>query len=94
MKKLFILAITLLLTSCAHDVNQSTGMNIVEYMSVTGGTHGFISDEDRGKVGTIREFRYKGHEYIQFDIITSHNGRCGIVHNPDCPCYDSVVVNH
>lgn len=87
MKKLLFLAAALLLTGCASDVNKSTGVSVVEYMSVKGGCHGFISDADRGKVATVREFRYNGHEYIQFDMVASHGGRCGVVHNPDCSCH-------
>lgn len=38
----------------------------------------------------IKEFKYKGHEYIEF---VTHEGRYSngtIVHSPDCPCLDDV----
>lgn len=91
MKKLLFLALFTIMTGCVHDVNTDTGMAVIEYTSTQGNCHGFISEGDRGKVGSVKEFKYKGHDYIQFDIIASHGGRCGIVHNPDCPCSNDSI---
>ena len=91
MKKLLFLALFGIMTGCAHDVNTDTGMDVIEYTSIQGNNHGFISENDIGKIRAVREFKYKGHDYIQFDIIASHGGRCGIVHNPDCPCSNDSI---
>lgn len=36
-------------------------------------------------------FEFNGHEYIRF-YFTMH--QCGVVHNPDCPCYNLHKFNH
>lgn len=82
MKKiLFALAVLLSVSCCRVQEHHS-----VEYTYDTGQQHGFIQDNSRGKICRIQEFKYKGHQYIQFDAISSHGGRCGIVHDPDCHC--------
>ena len=88
MKKLLIFSALILLASCAHEVNTRTGTTVVEYTNQIGDPRGFIPESERGKIGAIKEFRYNGHDYIQFDIVSSHGGRCGIVHNPDCQCHN------
>ncbi len=91
MKKLWFLALFAIMTGCVHDVNTDTGMPVIEYTSTQGDSHGFISESERGKVRSVKEFKYKGHNYIQFDIIATHGGRCGIVHNPDCSCFNDSI---
>ena len=61
---------------------------VIEYTYDTGRNRGFITESSRGKICRIQEFKYKGHQYIQFDAISSHGGRCGIVHDPDCHCHN------
>ena len=86
MKKMIVVLVLALMTSCVRNVNSSTGELVVEYTSVKGDSHGLVTPEERGKIGTVREFKYNGHQYIQFDILSTHGGRSGIVHDPDCPC--------
>lgn len=85
MKKILFVLAVLLSVSCTgvHELSP-----VIEYTLDTGQQHGFIPESLRGKVGRIQEFKYKGHQYIQFDGIASHGGKCGIVHDPDCPCHN------
>ena len=85
MKKIIFVLAMLLAVSCDRVQELSS---VVEYTHDTGREHGFIPEASRGKIGRIQEFKYKGHQYIQFDAISSHGGRCGIVHDPDCPCHN------
>lgn len=86
MKKIIFALAVLLSVGC--DRAQELSPVVIEYTHDTGQQHGFIPESSRGKVGRIQEFKYKGHQYIQFDAISSHGGRCGIVHDPDCPCHN------
>lgn len=86
MKKMIVILALALITSCTHDVNSTTGESVIEYTSIKGDPSGYVAPENRGKIGDIREFKYKDHQYIQFDIISTHGGRSGIAHDPDCPC--------
>lgn len=91
MKKiLFVLAVLLSVSCCGvqESSHVAAPVAVVEYTLDTGLEQGFIPDSSRGKIGRIQEFKYKGHQYIQFDAITSHGGKCGIVHDPDCPCHN------
>jgi len=35
----------------------------------------------------IIKFSYDNHSYIRFVELTSHSGRMGVVHDPDCKCH-------
>lgn len=84
MKKIIFALAVLLSVSC--DRAQELSPTVIEYTYDTGQPHGFIPESSRGKIGRIQEFKYKGHQYIQFDAIELYGGKCGIVHDPDCPC--------
>lgn len=38
----------------------------------------------------VSEFEYNGHKYIKFRW--GCGDRCGVVHNPDCPCFSNDSV--
>lgn len=40
-----------------------------------------------GQISSIRHFTYNGHNYIQFRVYGTDSFGCGIVHDPDCPCF-------
>lgn len=87
MKKIIFALAVLLSVSCC-GVQKVSPIAVVEYTLDTGKMEGFIPESSRGKIGRIQEFKYKGHQYIQFDAIDSYGGKCGIVHDPDCPCHN------
>lgn len=40
----------------------------------------------------VFEFEYNGHKYIKFQWGCGNQIRCGVVHNPDCPCFSNDSV--
>lgn len=40
----------------------------------------------------VYEFEYNGHKYIKFRWGCGSQIRCGVVHNPDCPCFSNDSV--
>ena len=40
----------------------------------------------------VSEFDYNGHQYIRFKWGVGDHATCGVVHNPDCPCFNNNSV--
>lgn len=86
----FTLAV-LLSVSCGRNQDFSKDLSedrssVVEYTYDTKPKDGPVQWSSNGEITRVQEFKYKGHQYIQFDVISSRGGRSGIVHDPDCPC--------
>ena len=87
-----VLTSTLLMTGCSGTVSKegdSVSKNeiVVEYTEEHVSSGGLVSHY--GHISDVRHFEYNGHSYIQFDISSTHSGRSGIVHDPDCSCHNS-----
>lgn len=58
-------------------------------MLVLSGCHCSICEEEQTKKNyympeNVKEFNYKGHDYIKFEDSYSQYKNSGVVHNPDC----------
>ena len=40
----------------------------------------------------VSEFEYNGHQYIKFEWGHGRYSTAGVVHNPDCPCFNNDSV--
>lgn len=40
----------------------------------------------------VSEFEYNGHKYIRFGWGLGHYSTAGVVHDPDCPCFNNDSV--
>ena len=78
-----------LLTSCSSGEIQKvndpvTGQPIIQYNEIIDPDDGILVGDDRGEVGDVKIFTFRGHRYIQFDIVACHSGRSGVTHDPEC----------
>ena len=61
-----------------------TGQPTIQYNEIIVPKDGIFVGKDHGKVGSVKIFTFRGHRYIQFDIVAGHSGKSGITHDPDC----------
>lgn len=72
MKKIFLLGLVSLLTSCISESEMERRRQ--------------IEGETGGVFNRVTEFRYKNHSYLYFTNVNSSKVQ-GFVHNPDCACH-------
>ena len=76
MKKILLLFLTTFVISCSNPYN----IKIVK------------TPKSEISIATKQtKFQYEGHAYIVFDFESKHpySTRSGVVHDPNCPCYNN-----
>lgn len=76
MKKFLLVALVLCCISCSEGHQTE-----VRYL-------GKESSEDIIPFDRITHFEYKGHKYIKFKEIYGNSSIAGVVHDPDCECFE------
>jgi hypothetical protein len=75
MKKFLLVALVLCCISCENDQTE------VRYL-------GKESPKDIIPFDRITHFEYKGHKYVKFEEIRGYGSVGGVVHDPDCGCFE------
>lgn len=75
MKKILLLFLTTFVISCSNPYNIKIEKTPKSEISI---------------VTKKTKFQYEGHVYIVFDFESNHpySTRSGVIHDPNCPCYN------
>lgn len=92
MKKLLFAAsvvCALCLSACdSNDMSKSSDSVIKNARSITDKGYGC----GHSGIYSVKEFEYNNHKYVCFYINGAYGGSTGIVHDPDCWCWDDNVI--
>lgn len=102
MKKKFFTAIAILsalvFSGCAGNVSDTEhavmtkNEKLVEYTKIHEADKGFVGNDNY--INSVKHFKYKNHEYIQFTVYEgSQFATGGVVHDPDCECRKNINEN-